>query len=423
MKKYLFSLILICNQLFGQPDLSQSPFIPALPFQSEIISLPGTDSTYVIYFTYKIPYRLLVFERKDESFSAGVRVTVEILDKDSRMVERNIKDTKITVNNFEETNDLSLYLQDFLTFKLDKGEYRINTFISDKNSTDEIPLEPAEVILSGNKIVQHPLVIQSQDFICDGQKSFVLANTGGKVPFSGEQFHLIIPLTDTTITELNVKIENNGEVIISKKVSESYVIPIGVNECEKHLTITKSSKIVPLRNFVLRNVNEKLNEGELTLTITNNENSIEEKYKSKIVWFNKPFSLMDPERAIELLSYIESDSVIYPLLKNSSSEYHKILSEYWKKFDPTPETTFNEIMFEYYSRIDYASREFRSIGKDKKSKSDRGTVYIKFGKPDKIERTSNEQGQVIEIWFYANPQRKFSFIDKRGTGNFTLTEN
>lgn len=423
MKKYLFSLILICNQLFGQPDQIQSPLFQGLPFASEIISLPRTDSTYSVYYTYKIPYRLLVFERNDELFSAGVRVSVEILDNDARMVERNIKDTKITVNNFEETNDLGLHLQDFIAFKLDKGEYRIITFISDKNSSDEIPLEPAELILSGNKMVQHPLVIQSKEFICDGQKSFILANTGGKVPFSGEQFHLIIPIIDTTISELNVEIENNGEVIIATKVSESYVIPIGINECEKRLTITKNSGIVPLRNFVLRNVNEKLNEGELTLQITNNEKSIDEKYKIKVVWFNKPFSLMDPERAIELLSYIESDSVIYPLLKNGISKYPKILSEYWKKFDPTPETTFNEIMFEYYSRIDHASREFRSIGKDRNFKSDRGTVYIKFGKPDKIERTSNEQGQVVEIWFYSNPQRRFSFIDKKGSGNFTLTEN
>lgn len=423
MKKYLFSLILICNQIFGQPDQIQSQFFSGLPFQSEIITLPGTGNTFSVYYTYKIPYRLLVFERKDDSFSAEFRVTVEILDNDARMVERNIKDTKITVNNFEETNDLSLHLQDFIAFKLDKGEYRINTFISDKNSSDEIPLEPVELILSGNKIVQHPLIIQSQDFICDGQKSFVLANTGGKVPFSGEQFHLIIPLIDTTITEINVEIENNGEVTNTTKVNESYVIPIGVNECQKHLTITSNSEIVPLRNFILRNVNEKLNEGELTLKITNNEKSIDEKYKTKVVWFNKPFSLAYPERAIELLSYIESDSVIYSLLKNSSSKYPQILSDYWKKFDPTPETTFNEIMFEYYSRIDYASREFRSIGKDRNFKSDRGTVYIKFGKPDKIERTSNEQGQVIEIWFYSSPQRKFSFIDKKGTGNFILTEN
>jgi hypothetical protein len=50
-------------------------------------------------------------------------------------------------------------------------------------------------------------------------------------------------------------------------------------------------------------------------------------------------------------------------------------------------------------------------------------VYIKFGKPEKIERTSNPQGLVVETWTYLNPDRTFSFIDKKGTGNFTLIED
>ena len=131
---------------------------------------------------------------------------------------------------------------------------------------------------------------------------------------------------------------------------------------------------------------------------------------------------MDPEKAIEYLNYIESDSVISLMLDEDESDYPKILNEYWKKFDPTPETSYNEIMFEYYSRIDYANREFRGIGKDNGAKTDRGMIYIKYGKPEKIERISNPQGQIIEVWTYVNPERKFSFIDKKGTGNFTLIE-
>ena len=80
-------------------------------------------------------------------------------------------------------------------------------------------------------------------------------------------------------------------------------------------------------------------------------------------------------------------------------------------------------MYEFYSRVDYAMKEFNSISNNNGAKSDRGVVYIRFGKPDKIDRTSTSQGEVIEIWTYSNPQRKFTFIDKIGTGNFTLTDN
>jgi GWxTD domain-containing protein len=425
VKKILFSFFLIGNSLLAQPNNNEAPFAPRLPFESEIISLPRTDGDFSVYYIYKIPYRMLVFERKVESFDAGFRVTVEILDDDSKLVARDIKDRKVIVNNFEETNDYNFFLQDYLSFKLKPGEYKITALISDMNSTGELQLEPIKLELEEyeDKLVQHPLVINSQEMICDEKKAFTLANSGGNVPFSSDKFHLIIPVTDTSITEIDVIIENNDEVIISTKVNESYVIPVGIAECEGHLSVTSNPETVALRNFVLRNVNDKLTEGEVVLKVANEEKSIDEKYKSKIVWFNKPFSLTDPEKAIEFLNFVESDSTVYSLLGQSSSDYPKLLNNYWAKFDPTPETAYNEIMFEYYSRVDYSVKEFRGIGKDNGAKTDRGVVYIKFGKPEKIERTSNPQGQMIEIWTYSNPERQFSFIDQKGTGNFTLTEN
>lgn len=132
---------------------------------------------------------------------------------------------------------------------------------------------------------------------------------------------------------------------------------------------------------------------------------------------------MDPEKAIENLSFIASDSIIYTLLQESTSDYPNVLSEYWKKYDPTPETVFNEVMSEYYKRIDYAIKEFKGIGKINGAKTDRGVVYIKFGHPEKIERSSNSMGQIVETWTYAKPDRIFSFIDKDGKGNFNLSEN
>jgi GWxTD domain-containing protein len=250
-----------------------------------------------------------------------------------------------------------------------------------------------------------------------------LANAGGKVPFSSEKFHLVIPVQDTSVTKLQIIIENNDEEIISTTITESYTSPIGIAECDQQITVTKNEEIIPVKNFIFRNVNEKLSEGEVVLSVEDEDNSIDESFRSNIIWFNKPFSLMDPEKAIEYISFIETDSVVYSLLSQSSSDYPEILSDYWAKYDPTPETVFNEVMSEYYNRVDHAIKEFRGIGKGDGAKTDRGVVYIKFGQPEKIERSSNSMGQVIETWTYSNTDRKFSFIDRKGTGNFILTEN
>ena len=101
MKIFLFSFLFISTSLFGQLELKPPPFAPRLPFESEVISLPRTDGDFSIYFTYKIPYKLLVFEKEEELYNAGFRVIVEISDKDGNLVARDIKDSKVTVNNFE----------------------------------------------------------------------------------------------------------------------------------------------------------------------------------------------------------------------------------------------------------------------------------------------------------------------------------
>jgi len=293
------------------------------------------------------------------------------------------------------------------------------------NSTGDLPLKPIELKLGNkeNNLVLNPLVINSQEVTCNDESAFILANSGGNVPFSVESFNLVIPVSDTLVTEIDVTLKNNDEVVYSGKIEESYVLPIGITSCNDNILVTKKPENRLIRNFIIRNVNQKLNEGDLVLTVENEEKEIDKKIDLKVVWFNKPFSLMNPEKAIEFLSYIESDSVISELLDEDESDYPKVLSNFWSKFDPTPETTFNEIMFEYYSRVDYAIREFKSITNNNGAKTDRGMIYIKFGNADKIERTSTSQGQVIEVWTYSKSQRSFSFIDKTGTGNFTLTEN
>ena len=50
-----------------------------------------------------MPYKSLVFEREDEKFNANFRVIVEISNENSELVSRNIKDSKISVKDFEST--------------------------------------------------------------------------------------------------------------------------------------------------------------------------------------------------------------------------------------------------------------------------------------------------------------------------------
>ena len=73
-------------------------------------------------------------------------------------------------------------------------------------------------------------------------------------------------------------------------------------------------------------------------------------------------------------------------------------------------------MEEYYLRVDYASRNFTTITGTNGANTDRGKIYIRFGKPTEINRSSDDHGYIIETWTYNDTQRKFVFVDKKGTG-------
>ena len=76
-------------------------------------------------------------------------------------------------------------------------------------------------------------------------------------------------------------------------------------------------------------------------------------------------------------------------------------------------------MSEFYSRVDFAIDNYSSINKMDGAKSDRGKVYIKYGIPSKSNRVFSNN-KVLEIWEYAEIDKKFVFADNSGTGNFVL---
>ncbi|HEY6436421.1 MAG TPA: hypothetical protein VIY47_07510, partial [Ignavibacteriaceae bacterium] len=328
MKIFLFSFLIISTSLFGQPQRNSQPFIPIIPFETEVIFLPRTDENFSVYYTYKIPYKLLVFERNEESYEASFRIIVEITDKDGNLITRDIKDNKLTVNSFEDTDALNVFLQDYLRFNLKPDDYKAAAIISDLNSTGDLPLKPIDLKLANNEneLVLHPLVINSNDIVCNYERAFILANSGGNIPFSDKSFNLVIPVIDTSIMEIEVTIENNDEAIFSGKVEESYVLPIGISSCEDNIVINKMPENSLIRNFIIKNVNQKLNEGHLTLAVKSEEKTIDKKIDLNVVWINKPFSLLNPEKAIEFLIYIESDSVVSKLLDEDESDYPKALN-------------------------------------------------------------------------------------------------
>jgi GWxTD domain-containing protein len=426
VKKTVLLCLLFLAVLHSQPNHKNPEWMQLTNgpvFNSQVLVIPSSDSSSFLYYTYKIPYSRLVFVRTGKEYSAKFRVIVELTDSSTGLIERDTRESKVSVDDFNLTNSNSHYLQGFLKFNVSGNYYLLSPVITDLNSQREVPLRPEEISLAkfSETKIYNPIVLNSGDYYCSKQKVITISNFGGSIPFSPESYDLLIPVKDLEIEKLLVTITNETDTLFSNFITDYYDSELNIFNCDSLIVITKDGNYNVTRNFILPGINKNLNEGPIVINISKADEEIYSEFNRIVFWADKPFSLRKPEIAIELLKFIENEQVIEDMLDKDEEDYPKILKEYWAQYDPSPESIFNPIMKEYYLRIDYAAKEFISLEKNGIA-TDRGRVYIRFGNPDKIERTSNEQGNVVETWIYSKQKLKFVFVDKKGTGSFTLIE-
>ncbi len=101
-------------------------------------------------------------------------------------------------------------------------------------------------------------------------------------------------------------------------------------------------------------------------------------------------------------------------------EQEKMLAEFWKKRDPTPETAVNEALLVYRDRVAYANAQWSRFGLGKGMFTDMGRVYIRYGAPTDIAHQVMPAGQetlskVLED-IMASETRAVGEINQKGPG-------
>ena len=80
----------------------------------------------------------------------------------------------------------------------------------------------------------------------------------------------------------------------------------------------------------------------------------------------------------------------------TDQEREQYIETIWRSRDPDPDTEENEFKEQFYERVAYANERFSS-GKPGRM-TDRGRIYIKFGKPDSIESHPTGGGYERQPW-------------------------
>jgi len=146
-------------------------------------------------------------------------------------------------------------------------------------------------------------------------------------------------------------------------------------------------------------------------------------------WLDKDVAYIITEEERKAFKKLETDD-----------ERERFIEEFWRRRDPDPDTDENEYREEYYERIAYANEHYASGIPG--WKSDRGRIYITWGKPDEVEthpsggaynRESYEGGgstttYPFERWFYrylpgVGSGIEIEFVDPTGSGEYRIARN
>ncbi|NQV16178.1 GWxTD domain-containing protein [bacterium] len=114
------------------------------------------------------------------------------------------------------------------------------------------------------------------------------------------------------------------------------------------------------------------------------------------------------------------------LFKSSDSEGKRnILTAFWDRKDPDPDTAQNEFKMKFYSRVQLVNREYGSET-DEGWQTDRGRILIHYGRPNNVEtHPSSLDQKPWESWHYYGIEGgiEFIFIDRSGYGKYQLVHS
>jgi len=150
-----------------------------------------------------------------------------------------------------------------------------------------------------------------------------------------------------------------------------------------------------------------------------------------------PYKKWLSEDVSYIITYAERKAF---LQLQTNEEREQFIEQFWQRRNPDPDSVDNTVKEEHYRRIAYANEHFSSGVQG--WRTDRGRIYIMYGKPDSLE--SHTQGEnydrpldqgggetktyAFEDWTYhyiegIGENVELEFVDPSGTSEFHLTSD
>jgi GWxTD domain-containing protein len=408
--------------LVGARDLrAQAEMRPALVskgpvfFVDAISYLSDAEGKSRIDVYVQVPYEELRFVKGDDLYTAHCDVTLRLYDQGDRMeVERSWRDN-IQVKDFQQTASGGLYRLTQKSIDVTPGTYRLEVLFRDEESDRQARFNRTLLVPDFRKDpVSISDIMLVNRMTTDGDRRTVVPNISGVLndPVTEsfvffEIYHL--PARDSVLLRWKLLDADRKELVRADRIEPT---PAGKTQSFVHIKDIK----LPAGNYFLTVEAWEAGKGEdgtgVPLAIASRSFSVRSS--------DLPNSITDLDKAIDQLRYIASGREIDSIREAPDPTQKKLrFLEFWQKRDPDPQTARNELMEEYYDRVDYANKHFSHYLEG--WKTDMGMVFIRFGQPENVERHPFEYDtKPYEIWYYYQLNRQFIFVDETGFGDYRL---
>jgi GWxTD domain-containing protein len=382
-----------------------------------------TDSLQRVDVYSVVPYQSLTFIKKGSDYIGSYTLIVIVKDNSGREVQRVTKDYPLAEERTEVTSGATgAFSAAQTTLYLPAGAYTIETTMSD---------------LLGKRTMTRSRSITTVDFAAyDFSLSSVMFASA--IAQQGERYS-VTPYLDDDVSVLAGEsffafFESYFRSLTIDSVDFSYELLDTRNQ--RVLTGKRTRRFVrneTVQQYIKVEIPQSLPVGNYTLRVLALRPDTTSLYTArsvlaasarllKIEWKNMGYGTMltgdELTRAIRQMRYVASQQEVAALLAlPTDEEKQRRFYEYWKRLDPTPGTPRNEAYEEYYSRIEFANRNFRHYAEG--WQTDMGMVYVVYGPPASASDRPRIDGRTQIFWYYSQFGREFVFIDN-GFGDFRL---
>ncbi|WP_456439759.1 GWxTD domain-containing protein [Caldithrix abyssi] len=362
----------------------------------------------VIYLAVDVQHDILSFVKTTDGYVNKFRVSVAIRDDKGNLTNKNSWDEQALLKNFEDTNSKVQF-----QYRL----YQLKVFDADwsgkRSGRFQLYLSVNDLVANNVYSFKHKFTIDSVEKKWASTEIAFLKQRADSARFPLMGRDKVLRFSKPAWAFVRLKNPDEQKLTFNLRIYQE--------EKQGHKLFYQQFLEVEGQNglFDLQAPlpMDSLDEGSYLLRISCKEWHKERKFK--VFWFEKPTYLYRYDLAIRPMRLI-LDKKTYKYARSLSyDELEKWFKQYWKKRDPSKGTVYNEIMAEFFRRVEIANKRYSNRHREG-WETDRGRIYILYGEPKEIDdhRYATET-KPYQIWVYSD-SLQFMFVDKNLDGEFEL---